>query len=202
MNDYKYIQAHFVNPLISVTNGSFLNRNCEDIEIFVNSTRVALNEITDREIRWLYENNYWRDTITASWLCGIGRFSQHLQKIETLLIPSRVCYAGQLHCFALARFDNTESVIVLKAYLDTYLPVGDREYDQEWAIGALRWLDRKHETDYAGIYLNNTDNWKVVIMNREYGIKDPNAGISLFQKISHCYYEISPSYSAEIQSGN
>jgi hypothetical protein len=131
----------------------------------------------------MYKNNYWRDTITASWLCGIGRFSQHFNEIEKLLIPSRVCYAGQLHCFAIARFYNAESVRVLQAYLDTYLPIGDREYDQEWAIGALSWLDCKHGTDYAAPYLENIDNWKVIIMNREYGIIDPYEGILLFQKV-------------------
>ena len=183
MNDYKYIQKHYVNPLISVTNASFIKKNWEDIEIFIDSTRFALDRVTDRELSWMYENNYWRDTITASWICGIGRFSQHFNKIEKLLIPSRVCYAGQLHCFALARFDNAESVKVLQAYLDTYLPIGDREYDQEWAIGALRWLDSKHGTHNAAVYLENIDTWKVIIQNREYGIIDPYEGILLFQRV-------------------
>jgi hypothetical protein len=183
VNNYKYIQEHYVNPLISVTNASFFNKNWEDVEIFINSTKFALDRITDSELSWMYKNNYWRDTITASWLCGIGRFSQHFNEIEKLLIPSQTYYAGQLHCFALARFDNADSVRVLKTYLDTYLPIGDREYDQEWAIGALRWLDGKHGTDYADVYLKNLDTWKVIIMNREYGIIDPYEGILLFQKV-------------------
>lgn len=177
----EYIREHYVKPLyLKVLHGNFLG--IKDVDAFVETTRVALYEVTDKELIQMY-NCYWRDTITASWLCGIGRFSQHLKKIETLLMPSQTSYAGQFHCFALARFDGAESVRVLRSYLDTYLPVGDRQYDQKWAIGALWWLDRRHGTDYAQVYLKNSDNWKRRGRYQELGTLNPEVGIVGFQKV-------------------
>ncbi len=189
-----YIPKHYVKPLyLKVLHGNFLW--IKDVDAFVETTRVALYEVTDEELIQMY-NCYWRDTITASWLCGIGRFSQHLNKIETLLIPSKTCYAGQFHCFALARFDGAESVRVLRSYLDTYLPVGDRQYDQEWAIGALRWLDRRHGTDYAQVYLKNSDNWKLRYLDHEYGTLRPEEGILHFQKVMDFADKYFPEFTA------
>ena len=180
MTDYN-IPKHYVIPLyLNVLHGNFLW--IDDVDAFVDSTRVALYEVTDKQLIQMY-NRCWRHTITASWLCGIGRFSQHLNKIETLLIPSQTCYAGQFHCFALARFDGAESVRVLRSYLDTYLPVGVRQYDQQWAIGALWWLDRRHGTDYAQVYLEKPDNWKLRVRDQEYGTLSPEEGILHFQKV-------------------
>jgi hypothetical protein len=182
-----YIRERYVKPLyLNVLHGNFLGLGKEDLDAFVDSTTVALYEVTEEETIQMYNGN-WRDTITASWLCGIGRLSHHLNKIETLLIPSQTCYAGQFHCFALARFDGAESVRVLRSYLDTYLPVGDRQYDQKWAIGALRWLDRRHGTDYAEVYLKNPDNWKIRSFrswgDEKYGVLRPEEGILHFQKV-------------------
>ncbi len=178
-----YIIEHYVKPLyLKVLHGNFLEIGGKNVDAFVDSTRVALCDVTDEELIQMY-NGGWRETITASWICGIGRFSQHLNKIETLLIPSQTCYAGQFHCFALARFDGAESVRVLRSYLDTYLPVGDREYDQTWAIGALWWLDRRHGTDYARVYLENSDNWKRRGRYQELGTLNPEVGIVGFQKV-------------------
>lgn len=180
MTEYN-IPKHYVKPLyLNVLHGNFLG--IDDVDAFVEATKVALYEVTDRELTQMY-NCCWRHKITASWLCGIGRFSQHLNKIETLLIPSETCYAGQFHCFALARFDEAESVRVLRSYLDTYLPVGLREYDQLWAIGALWWLDRRHGTDYAWAYLEDPDLWKIGYdLDSRYALK-PERGIFHFQKV-------------------
>ncbi|MEG4962344.1 MULTISPECIES: DUF6000 family protein [unclassified Microcoleus] len=196
MTEYN-IPKHYVQPLyLNVLHGNFLRRiDKEDVDAFVDSTRVALYEVTDKQLIHMY-NRCWRHTITASWLCGIGRFPQHLNKIETLLSPSQTCYAGQFHCFALARFDGAESVRVLRSYLDTYLPVGDRQYDQEWAIGALRWLDRRHGTDYAQVYLKNSDNWKLRYLDHEYGTLRPEEGILHFQKVMDFVDKYFPEFAA------
>lgn len=117
-----YIREHYVLPLyLKLLNGNFL-WIAKDVDPLVNSTRMALYEVTDKELIQMYDYG-WREAMTASWLCGIRRFSQHLQKIESLLIPSETSYAGQFHCFALARFDDAESVRVLLSHLDTYLPL-------------------------------------------------------------------------------
>ncbi|MFS8120275.1 MAG: DUF6000 family protein, partial [Microcoleus sp.] len=116
-----YIRDRYVVPLyLKVLNCNFLSMG-KDVDAFVNSTRMVLYEVTDKELIQMYNNYCWRQMMTASWLCGIRRCSQHLQTIESLLIPSKTCYAGQFHCFALARFDGAESVRFLRSYLDIYL---------------------------------------------------------------------------------
>jgi hypothetical protein len=159
----------------------------------LNSTKVALDEITDEGLILMY-NSDWRAAMTASWLCGIRRSPQYFNKIETLLIPSRTCYAGELHCFALARFDNDESVKILRSYLNTYLPIDDRIYDQSWAIGALKWLDFRHGKDYAEFYLENSDNWKFTDRGIN-GIKDPSAVILGFARVMEFVYRHFANYS-------
>ena len=191
-----YIRDRYVRPLyLKLLNGNFLWIG-KDVDPFVNSTRMVLYEVTDKELIQMY-NYGWREMMTASWLCGIRRFSQHLQTIESLLIPSETCYAGQFHCFALARFDSAESVRVLRSYLDIYLPAGDRQYDQEWAIGALRWLDRRHGTDYAEVYLKNPDNWKISSRGgEEFGVLRREEGIVHFQKVMDFVDKYFPEFTA------
>jgi|GEM_PF-1315527 len=179
------VQKDYVQPLyLHVLGGNFVN-NLPGFNLnrFINSTRYALDNITDKEIIYMYNCGDWREAITASWLGGIGRFSQHLKKIENLLLPSKNCYAGQFHCFALARFNVTDSVRILRSYLDTYLPVGTQEYDQLWAIGALWWLDQRNGTNYAEVYLKNPENWKVTSYDKVIGVKNPERGILHFQKV-------------------
>lgn len=178
------IITRYVHPIYrNVLHGNFLTKRRDvERESFVNSTKIALYEVTEQELCQMY-NAGWREAITASWLCGIGRFSEYFNTIESLLIPSKTCYAGQLHCFALARFETAESVRVLRLYLNTYLPIGIREYDQKWAIAALQWLDLKNGTDYAKVYLENPDNWKVKYLDREIEVKQPERIIPIFYKM-------------------
>jgi hypothetical protein len=115
MREDEDFRVRYIYPIhLSILHGNFVCHSGKRLDKFLNSTKIALNEINDKEFDRMY-NSDWRSSMTASWLCGIGCFSQHLKQIETLLIPSRTCYAGAIHCFALARFDNAESVRVLRS---------------------------------------------------------------------------------------
>jgi hypothetical protein len=176
---YPYIQPLYLDIL----HGRFSRKNSKDIDTFVKSTRLALENITDREFIQMYNGGNWRELITASYLCGIRCYPDYINRIERLLIPSKTVYAGEFHCFALARIDNNDSVRILRSYLDLYLPVGDQFYDQIWAIGALQWLDHKHGTDNARIYLENLDLWQGNYRSQEIRLLDPDPGIIGFQKV-------------------
>ncbi len=190
-------RVRYIYPIhLSVLHGNFLSHSGKRLDTFVNSTKIALDEINDKEFARMY-NSDWRAAMTASWLCGIGYFSRHLNRIETLLIPSQTCYAGAIHCFALARFDNAESVRVLRSYLDTYLPIGDRCYDQSWAIGALQWLDYIHGTDYAKFYLENPDNWKFTYRGID-GVRDADIAILRFQQVMELVDRYFTDYSRKV----
>jgi Family of unknown function (DUF6000) len=81
-------RVRYIYPIhLNVLHGNFLGKTGKSLETFLNSTKVALDEITDEELILMY-NSDWRAAMTASWLCGIRRFPKHFNKIETLLIPS------------------------------------------------------------------------------------------------------------------
>ena len=121
MEYYSYIQPLYLNVL----SGNFLGGNCKNVDAFIESTKLAIDKLTDRDFIQMYSSGNWRELITASWLCGIISITDYINLIEKSLIPSRTCYSGQFHCFALARIENANSVRILRSYLDLYLPVGD-----------------------------------------------------------------------------
>jgi hypothetical protein len=57
------------------------------------------------------------------------------------------------------------------------LPVGDREYDQEWAVGSLVWLDARLAANRAAPFLKAPELWKVSEHGRELGALDPGRGV-------------------------
>jgi Family of unknown function (DUF6000) len=174
----------YVQPLyLNVLHGNFLGANSKKLDVFIESTKLALEKLTDRDFTQMY-NSGWRELITASYLCGIKYIPDYISRIDKSLIPSKTCYAGQFHCFALARIDNADSVRILRSYLDLYLPVGDNFYDQQWAIGALQWLDTKHGTDYSKVYIENSDFWQGKYRgSQEITSLNPQAGIIHFQRV-------------------
>ena len=54
-----------------------------------------------------------------------------------MLLASEMGYAGQGYCAALGVIGGDESARFLRSYLETYVPLRGRIYDQDWAIGAL-----------------------------------------------------------------
>lgn len=111
-------------------------------------------QITDGELDQLlaYE---WRAQLTAAWLAGLARRDSHRDSIGELLLASRVCYAGQGFCFALARFGTRQDAQLLVDYLNRYLPRLDLVYDQPWAMGALLYLDTRLDTHHANRFLDS-----------------------------------------------
>jgi hypothetical protein len=180
MEYYSYIQPLYLNIL----SGNFLGVNCKNVDTFVESTKLAVEKLTDRDFIKMYSSGNWRELITVSWLCGIRGIPDYINLIEKSLIPSRTCYSGQFHCFALARIENANSVRILRSYLDLYLPVGDNFFDRLWAIGALQWLDTKHGTDNSKIHLENSDLWKGNYRgSKEVTSLNPDLGIIHFKKV-------------------
>ena len=144
---------------IKVLNGNFLQLEGAEKTNFVNSTKAALKSVTSNDIKELYHAIGWRENLVASWLAGLSRNEVFLSEIERLLIPSRTTFAGQMHCFACARFGSVRAAEVLVKYLRTYLPVGENQFDQLWAIGALHFVDKKLNKKMALPFLNDTSIW-------------------------------------------
>ena len=88
---------------------------------------------------WAVEE--WRSNIMASWWATVRRWPEAVAEVERLLIPSRLTYAGQGHCLALAGLATQDAGRVLTRYMDTYLAQPDKFYDQNWAMSALSIVD-------------------------------------------------------------
>ncbi|MGI8330399.1 DUF6000 family protein [Actinomadura scrupuli] len=115
-------------------------------------------EISDTDLAKLLSTE-WRSRLTAAWLIGLDQRTQYRQTLGELLLASNLIYAGQGYCFALARFGQPEDAEILVAYLDRHLPRADCHYDQDWAIGALLYLDDKLGTDHAERFLAPGGSW-------------------------------------------
>ncbi|MEM9219016.1 MAG: DUF6000 family protein [Cyanobacteria bacterium P01_F01_bin.150] len=152
------IQERYINPIyLGVLNSNFLGLKHQKLSKFIADTTSVLESVRDKELIYMYQGGDWRWSMVASWICGIGCFTQYIDRIGTLLCDHNG-YADQFHCFALARFGNEEAIAILNNYLsqrqaDTH-PANN--YWTSWryfhGFGALKWLDKQHGTDYSSPY--------------------------------------------------
>lgn len=131
---------------------------------------------------WIHDT--WRNALCGGWYAGIQKNAALLPDLREELLASRSCFQSQGYCFALARLGTPEAVNALLDYLKEYLPVGDREYDQRWAIGALTWLDNQHSTTHATAFME-PELWDVVHFGRKLGAFDPLEGVQKVRNIMH-----------------
>jgi hypothetical protein len=115
-------------------------------------------QVTDDDLDVLFDDD-WRSQLTAAWLAGLTVRTQYRERIAALLIESRLVYAGQGFCFALARFGTSEDARVLAEYSDRYLPQHNLRYDQQWAFGALLYLDGLLGTREGDRFLGEGGPW-------------------------------------------
>lgn len=124
---------------------------------FLQHLADAAREITDHELGVLLDDD-WRSRITAAWLIGVSRRDRFRERLGELLLESRLVFAGQGYCFALARFGTGADAEILSAYLDRYLQAGVH-YNQDWAYGALLHLDASLGTEHATRFAGPWQQW-------------------------------------------
>lgn len=150
---------------------------------FVARLLGAVAAVPDRELEWWLLSRAWREMLTAAWIIGLKRQRHFHDKIREQLLASWTCYAGQGLCFAMARFESVEAGDALCEYLMRYLPVGEKQYDQEWAIGALAWVDRTTGSDRARTFLDDLSLWTVTDKGRKIGRFNPLRGVEYMRTI-------------------
>jgi hypothetical protein len=136
---------------LKLLHGNALDMSGSDRAAFVGAMGRDARQITDRELSTLLDSE-WRSRLTAAWLIGLGRRTRFRDRLGEMLLDSELVYAGQGYCLALARFETAAGADILRAYLDKYLP-HDRAYDQNWAIGALLYLDERLGCNRADRFL-------------------------------------------------
>src|ERR1700753_123816 len=79
---------------------------------------------------------------------GVGIRGKFVSQIGKLLLASEVVYAGHGYCVALALIGGEECISFLRNYLNQYLPLNGRFYDQDWALGALTYVEGRAPPEY------------------------------------------------------
>jgi hypothetical protein len=159
---YKWVVPFY----LKILHGNYIRLKGQEKVDFVNSVRSALDELDEEICVSLLNARGWRERITGSWFAGLKKWSEQADTIGKCLLKSEMVYAGQGYCFAMARFANPASIVYLLEYLDRYLKEIDCEYDQAWALSALRWIDNAQGSKYSEGYLLEGGLWEQFVMNK------------------------------------
>ncbi len=126
---------------------------------FRRDLRMAVRRLNRADVEALL-GVAWRESLVGAWISGLKGWRELIPRLSELLLASASCYAGQGYCGALALMPCEESAATLRAYLDRYLPRPDLDYDQRWALAALRVNDRALGTDSASTYTAPGGAWE------------------------------------------
>ena len=151
----QFLQGNFVTLLSK-----------EEQTQFVSAVRRAMTQIDDRTIAELLVGARWRERLSGAWFSGLLRRTEFQEQIGSRLIESSCCFSGQGYVFALAACANQRSSELLKAYLDKWLPKLECEYDQDWAMPALAWLDVKRGREDSKPYLKPGGLWEQFVADK------------------------------------
>jgi Family of unknown function (DUF6000) len=144
---------------LKLLNGNFMTMDKAQRTPFLQQLAASARQASDHDLAMLLDSD-WRSRLTASWLIALDRRQQFRQQIGELLMASKLPYAGQGYCTALARFATAADAELLTSYLDTYLPQPDKRYDQHWALGALLYLDEQLTASRAGRFVTDGGPWQ------------------------------------------
>src|SRR5262249_9037122 len=150
--------------------GGFIND-----EELTNQIAQAARNIKDDDLEALLNVPEWRGRISAAWFIGLRRRSTFVPKIGDLLFKSELVYAGNGYCVALGLIGSAEFKTHLRNYLFEYLPLRGRRYNQDWAIGALSYIEGSAPKEFLEQSLWTEESFRI----------DPNAGINRFAEVAN-----------------
>ncbi|MFE5867407.1 DUF6000 family protein [Streptomyces roseifaciens] len=156
----QYVTTPEEAPLryLDLLHGNFIRMPQPEQQAFFASLAEDARAIADEDLRALMGTG-WRGRLVAGWLIGIDGRTQHRQLLGDLLLESRMPFAGQGYCLALARFATPADAALLMTYLDRWLRRPDSRYDQEWALGALQHIDARNGSSHAEQFLAPQGLW-------------------------------------------
>ncbi len=122
---------------LRVLHGNLTSSLPAEASAIASELKRSNDALTDAQVAELLEWKDWRHKLCAGWFVALGRRAALIDRVGERLLRSETCFAGQGYCLALALCADEAGTRYLASYLSMYLPVGERDYDQEWAIGAL-----------------------------------------------------------------
>lgn len=178
----KYFDAYGAKLYLQLLHGNFLHSGEAETTVFIETLSEATEAIPNEVLRAWLNGGAWRTILVAAWVIGTARKQQFEEQIARMAL-AKTCFAGQGLCFALAAFGSDSGVASLEQYLDKFLPAGERQYDQEWAIGALAWTDVQHKTTRASRFLQDITLWQLSFNGDYCGTLQPERGIAKMHQI-------------------
>lgn len=160
----------WVKPFyMQILHGNYAGeRDEEQRERFTARVREALGDITPKIASRLIADT-WRGSITGSWFAGLGGLVECRDQVGARLVASQTCFAGQAHAFAMACFADDASAEFLVEYLNIYLRQPECEYDQDWAMPALMWVDEQRGSERAQAFVAPGGLWDAFTAERSQG---------------------------------
>jgi hypothetical protein len=132
---------------LKLLHGNFV-RPSEADSGFGQAIANAASVISDQQIEQLLIDREWRGRLCAAWFIGLNKRTNFIRSIGELLLASELTYAGEGYCVALGLIANEECAQLLHSYLKIYLPLKTRVYNQDWAIGALTYIEGAPPSEY------------------------------------------------------
>lgn len=161
-----------VQPLyLLLLHGNLLDLTGAERDAFALGFRTAVDGVTDDELTRLLRTP-WRGALTGAYLIGALKAHSLEEQIGEALLESRTCFVGQGYCYALARLGSPRATAYLVTYLERFLPVGQREFDQCWALAALSTLDRQAGSTKAKRFLDPSL-WEITAGPQRIGRLEP-----------------------------
>lgn len=94
----------------------------------------------------------WRTRLVGAYFAAVQGYDDLIDVIGTHFIKSEVCCVGHVYALVLAFFDTPQSRRYLDLYLDYYLTRSDLYFDQQHAIEAALYLDRRTGSNASARY--------------------------------------------------
>ncbi|MFQ6197013.1 DUF6000 family protein [Streptomyces sp. NPDC000405] len=156
----RYVATSAEEPrrYLELLHGNFTRLPKPEQSALFDSLADDARAITDADLLSLLETG-WRGRLVVGWLIGIDQRTQFRERLGELLLESRMPFACQGYCFALARFGTPADAALLTAYLDRWLRRPECRYDQDWALGALQQIDTRNGSAHAEQFLAPQGLW-------------------------------------------
>jgi len=164
---------HGQSLYLELLHANFLSAPFNRQRAFAARFAEAVTLVDDHDLGY-WINDGWRERLTAAWIIAARRDTAYRYRVTQRLLASEMCFAGQGLCIATASYRDQAASDALNSYLQIYLPAGSRQYDQEWAVDCLVWLDGCLGTNRAQSFLNDPELWKLTDHGRELGAMSPH----------------------------
>lgn len=143
----KFVEPFYTIRIINIPN-------------FKNDYLKIKAEVNSDVVRRIIGEKNWRERIVGAFFCAIENLTEYEDIIGIHFLKSEYVHQGKGFALALASFNSEKSIDYLKKYLDYYLSRKDLNYEQNYAMSALKWIDEKTKSEHSKEYTSKYAEWE------------------------------------------